>query len=92
MSNTRYGIFGHKFRARGYFATTVSRDEEVIRAYFRNQELADQRLDHLGLKISAAPKSNQSSQHPLKPLAVPNQTSSFAGGYWLAKLHDTHGV
>jgi hypothetical protein len=49
-------------------------------------------LDHLGLKISAAPKSNQSSQHPLKPLAVPNQTSSFAGGYWLAKLHDTHGV
>jgi hypothetical protein len=30
------------------------------------------------------PKSNQSSKHPLKPpLAVPHQTSSFAGGYWL---------
>src|ERR1700751_5472400 len=30
------------------------------------------------------PKSKQSSKHPLKPpLAVPNQTSSFAGGYWL---------
>jgi hypothetical protein len=33
--------------------TTVGRDEEVIRAYIRNQELADQ--DQLELKISAAP-------------------------------------
>jgi len=58
----------------------------VIRAYIRNQELADQQRDQLELKISAAQKSNQSSQHPLKPpLAVPNQTSSFAGGYWLAQ-------
>src|SRR5271165_436778 len=32
----------------------------------------------------SSPKFNQSSKHPLKPpLAVPNQTSSFAGGYWL---------
>jgi putative transposase len=51
----------HKFRARGYFVTTVGRDEEMIRAYIRNQELADQQLDQLELKISAAPKSNQSS-------------------------------
>ena len=29
-------------------------------------------------------KSDPLSQHPsLPPLAVPNQTSSFAGGYWL---------
>ena|SRR6516162_638572 len=77
-------FLGHKFRACGYFVTTVGRGEEVIRAYIRNQELADQQFDHLELKISAAPKSNQSPQHPLKPpLAVPNQTSSFAGGYWL---------
>ena len=48
----------HKFWARGYFVTTVGRDEEVIRAYIRNQELADQQLDQLELKISAAPKSN----------------------------------
>jgi putative transposase len=27
----------------------------VIRAYIRNQELADQQLDQLELKISAAP-------------------------------------
>jgi hypothetical protein len=85
MSNARYGIFSATNSGRGYFVTTVGRDEEVIRAYIRNQELADQRLDQLELKISAAQKSNQSSQHPLKPpLAVPNQTSSFAGGYWLA--------
>ena len=41
--------------------TTVGRDEEVIRAYIRNQELAYRQLDQLELKISAAPKSNQSS-------------------------------
>jgi putative transposase len=54
-------FLGHKFWARGYFVTTVGRDEEVIRAYIRNQELADQQLDQLELKISAAPKSNKSS-------------------------------
>ena len=54
-------FLGHKFWARGYFVATVGRDEEVIRAYIRNQELADQQLDQLELKISAAPKSNQSS-------------------------------
>jgi putative transposase len=54
-------FLGYKFRARGYFVTTVGRDEEMIRAYIRNQELADQQLDQLELKISAAPKSNQSS-------------------------------
>ena len=57
-------FLGHKFRARGYFVTTVGRGEEVIRAYIRNQELADQQLDHLELKISAAPKSNQSPNIP----------------------------
>jgi REP element-mobilizing transposase RayT len=54
-------FLGHKFWARGYFVTTVGRDEEVIRAYIKNQELADQQLDQFELKISAAPKSNQSS-------------------------------
>ena len=50
-------FLGHKFWARGYFVTTVGRDEEVIRVYIRNQELADQQLDQLELKISTAPKS-----------------------------------
>ena len=50
-------FLSHKFWARGYFVTTVGRDEEMIRAYI----LADQQLDQLELKISAAPKSDQSS-------------------------------
>jgi putative transposase len=54
-------FLGHKFWSRGYFVTTVGRDEEVIQAYIRNQELADQQLDQLELKISAAPKSNNPS-------------------------------
>jgi hypothetical protein len=63
---------GPQIPGTGYFVTTVGRDEEVIRAYIRNQELAEQQLDQLELKISAALKSNQSSKHPLKPpLAVP---------------------
>jgi len=58
----RYRYFlGHKFWARGYFVTTVGRDEEMIRAYIKNQEMADQQPDQLELKISATPKSNQSS-------------------------------
>ena len=52
--NKTLNLPGHKFRARGYLVTTVGRDEKVIRAYIRNQELADQQLEP---KMSAAPKS-----------------------------------
>jgi putative transposase len=37
---------GAKFWARGYFVSTVGRDEELIRRYIRDQEIADKRLDH----------------------------------------------
>ena len=37
------------FWARGYFVSTVGRDEAVIREYIRNQEKEDERLDQLGL-------------------------------------------
>ena len=40
---------GHKFWARGYFVSTVGRDEETIRAYIRNQELQDRQRDQLAL-------------------------------------------
>ena len=53
-------FLGHKFWARGYFVTTAGRDEDVIRVCIKNQELSDQQLDQLELKISAVPKSNQS--------------------------------
>ena len=38
---------GQHFWARGYFVSTVGRDEAVIRAYIRHQEKEDQRLDQL---------------------------------------------
>ena len=40
---------GQHFWARGFFVSTVGRDEGVIRAYIRNQEQEDQRLDQLRL-------------------------------------------
>jgi putative transposase len=39
------------FWARGYFASTVGRDEEVIRNYIQNQEREDRRVDQLKLLI-----------------------------------------
>lgn len=40
---------GQSFWARGYFVSTVGRDEEVIRNYIRNQEAEDRRLEQLQL-------------------------------------------
>jgi|SRR6185295_6938745 len=40
---------GQHFWARGYFVSTVGRDETVIREYIRNQEKEDERFDQLGL-------------------------------------------
>jgi putative transposase len=40
---------GQHFWARGYFVSTVGRDEEVIRRYIRDQEKEDERLDQLNL-------------------------------------------
>ena len=42
-------FIGKSFWARGYFASTVGRDEEVIRNYIRHQESEDRRIDQLGL-------------------------------------------
>ena len=40
---------GQHFWARGFFVSTVGRDEAVVREYIRNQEQEDQRLDQMGL-------------------------------------------
>ena len=40
---------GQHFWARGYFVSTVGRDEGVIREYIRRQEAEDKRLDQLNL-------------------------------------------
>ena len=40
---------GQHFWARGFFVSTVGRDEKVIRNYIRHQEAEDERLEQLGL-------------------------------------------
>ena len=40
---------GQHFWARGFFVSTVGRDEEAVREYIRNQEQEDKRLDQMGL-------------------------------------------
>ncbi|MEJ2587350.1 MAG: IS200/IS605 family transposase [Deltaproteobacteria bacterium] len=40
---------GHHFWARGYFVSTVGRDEEAVRKYIITQEEEDRRLDQLDL-------------------------------------------
>jgi len=42
-------FIGQHFWARGYFVSTVGRDEEVIREYIRHQEEEDKRLDQMQL-------------------------------------------
>jgi len=43
----RRNFTGQHFWARGYFASTVGRDEKVIREYIRRQEREDRRLDQM---------------------------------------------
>ena|SRR5579864_5684309 len=45
----KQNFVGQHFWARGYFVSTVGRDETVIRAYIREQEEVDQRLDQMNL-------------------------------------------
>ena len=45
----RRNFVGQHFWARGYFVSTVGRDEEVIRRYIRDQEKEDERLEQLNL-------------------------------------------
>ena len=48
-SERKRNFAGQSFWARGYFVSTVGRDEELIRNYIREQEREDERLDQLGL-------------------------------------------
>ena len=42
-------FLGEHFWARGYFVSTVGRDEEAVRRYIRAQEAEDRRLEQLDL-------------------------------------------
>jgi len=48
-SGRKKNFVGQKFWARGYFVSTVGRDEKVIREYIRHQEKEDRRIDQLEL-------------------------------------------
>ena len=43
----RRNFVGQHFRARGYFVSTVGRDEDVIRRYIQNQDDEDRKQDQL---------------------------------------------
>jgi len=46
----RRSFVGQHFWARGYWVSTVGKDEEGVRRYIRDQEKEDQRLDQLQLR------------------------------------------
>ena len=45
----KQNFVGQSFWARGYFVSTVGRDEALVREYIRTQEEEDQRLDQLNM-------------------------------------------
>ena len=47
FGEVRRNFTGQKFWARGYFVSTVGRDEDVIRNYIQHQEIEDRRQDQL---------------------------------------------
>jgi putative transposase len=46
----RRNFVGQHFWARGYFVSTVGRDEAAVREYIRDQEREDQREEQLRLQ------------------------------------------
>ena len=49
FAGRKKNFVGQSFWARGYFVSTVGRDEGVIRAYIQEHEMEDQRQDQLAL-------------------------------------------
>jgi putative transposase len=45
----RRNFVGQHFWVRGYFVSTVGRDEAMIREYIKNQEAEDKRVDQMKL-------------------------------------------
>jgi hypothetical protein len=80
---------GQHFWARGYFASTVGRDEAVIREYIRNQEKEDERLDQLKLQlqpatVQVAQENRGRASVPSQPLRAAHKTKppALPGGYF----------
>ncbi len=49
FSGRRRNFSGQQFWARGYYVSTVGKDEQAVREYIKKQEAEDRRLDQLQL-------------------------------------------
>ena len=49
FSGRRRNFVGQQFWARGYYVSTVGKDEQAVRQYIREQEVTDRQLDQLNL-------------------------------------------
>ena len=49
FSGRRRNFTGQQFWARGYYVSTVGKDEQAVREYIKKQEAEDRRLDQLQL-------------------------------------------
>ena len=45
MNGRKRNFYGQSFWARGYFVSTVGKDEKMVRDYIRRQESNDQKTD-----------------------------------------------
>lgn len=77
---------GEHFWARGYFVSTVGRDENVIRQYICNQEQEDRRMDQMKLMWPTLSGPKEPLAVPSSPLRAAHKTKApgFAGGYLLS--------
>ena len=79
---------GQNFWARGYFVSTVGRDEALIREYIRKQEAEDKRLDQLKLwqyrsRLQVAQRAGRVSGPVQAALSGSHiKAPGFAGGYF----------
>src|SRR5262249_13346517 len=79
---------GQHFWARGYFVSTVGRDEAVIREYIRKQEAEDARLINSTCGVDATFRwpTGVALAPPTAALSGPiPKAPSFAGGYLLSE-------
>ena len=49
IGRRRRNFIGESFWARGYYVSTVGKDEEAVRKYIKEQEAADRQWDQLKL-------------------------------------------
>jgi putative transposase len=52
----RQNFVGQHFWARGYFVSTVGRDENTVREYIKTQEHEDKRLDQMNMWMQEPPR------------------------------------